>query len=151
MFVVSNPTAAPLARTLNIPARDGVAYGRALGRRGEAPGFGVSSRTAAEPAAAPAAPASPSVGPSGPPGLKKLTETLASLGIGTAGVDLQYHEELVSHPGGSYLNRTISVTGNGITENFSADLVERSPVLAAFEMQKYFGLAGGAPITFIPF
>lgn len=76
--------------------------------------------------------------------MQKLLDTLASLGMSTAGLNFSYSEDTVGYPGGSYMNRLISVTSGGKTEQFSADLTERNPLVTAYEMQRYFGVVSNA-------
>ena len=80
----------------------------------------------------------------GPPGMQKLLATLSALGMSTAGLNISYNEEAVGYPGGSYMNRQISVTSGGKTEQFSADLTEKNPLVTAYEMQRYFGVVPNA-------
>jgi len=77
-------------------------------------------------------------------GLQKLLETLSALGMSTSGLNISYSEEAVGYPGGSYLNKQISVTSGGKTEQFSADLTEKNPLVTAYEMQRYFGVVPNA-------
>ena len=74
-------------------------------------------------------------------GMQKLLDTLRALGMSTAGLTISYNEEAVGYPGGSYMNRLITVTSGGKTEQFSAELTERNPLVTAYEMQRYFGVA----------
>jgi hypothetical protein len=76
--------------------------------------------------------------------MQKLLDTLSALGMSTSGLNISYSEEAVGYPGGSYMNRQISVTSGGKTEQFSADLTERNPLVTAYEMQRYFGVAANA-------
>ena len=81
------------------------------------------------------------------PGMKKLLDTLTALGMSTAGLNISYSEEAVGYPGGSYMNRQISVTSGGKTEQFSAELTERNPLVTAYEMQRYFGVTPNAGVA----
>jgi hypothetical protein len=72
--------------------------------------------------------------------MQKLLETLSALGMSTSGLNISYNEEAVGYPGGSYMNRQISVTSGGKTEQFSAELTEKNPLVTAYEMQRYFGV-----------
>jgi hypothetical protein len=74
-------------------------------------------------------------------GMQKLLDTMKSLGMSTSGLSINYSEEFVGYPGGGYTNKQINVTSNGKTERFSADLTDRNPLVTAYEMQKYFGIA----------
>ena len=79
--------------------------------------------------------------------MKKLLDTLAALGMSTAGLNISYSEAAVGYPGGSYMNRQISVTSGGKTEQFSAELTERNPLVTAYEMQRYFGVTPNAGVA----
>ena len=81
------------------------------------------------------------------PGMQKLLDTLTALGMSTAGLNISYNEEAVGYPGGSYMNRQISVTSGGKTEQFSADLTEINPLVTAYEMQRYFGVTPHAGVA----
>jgi len=81
------------------------------------------------------------------PGVEKLLETMKALGMSTSGLSITYSEEAVGYPGGSYMNKQITVSSGGLTEQFSADLTEKSPMVTAYELQRYFGVQptiGGA-------
>jgi len=84
-------------------------------------------------------PATPSA-PAAPAGMKKLMDTLSSLGMSTSGLNISYTEERVGYPGGSYVNKMINVTSGGKTEQFSAELTEKNPLVTAYELQRYFGV-----------
>lgn len=74
-------------------------------------------------------------------GVQKLLDTLSALGMSTAGVNINYTEDVVGYPGGSYVNRQINITGpNGNRESFSGDLTDKNPLITAYEMQRYFGI-----------
>jgi len=79
--------------------------------------------------------------------MRKLFDTLTALGMSTAGLNISYSEEAVGYPGGSYMNRQIRVTSGGKTEQFSADLTERNPLVTAYEMQRYFGVTPSAAMA----
>ena len=76
-------------------------------------------------------------------GVQKLVDTMKALGMSTAGLNISYSEETVGYPGGSYVNRMINVTSNGRTEQFSADLTEKNPLVAAYDVQRYLGAGSG--------
>lgn len=73
--------------------------------------------------------------------MTKLRATLQALGMNTVGLQISYDEQVVGYPGGSYVNRLITVSNGGKTESFSADLTERNPMVTAYEMQKYFSVS----------
>lgn len=88
----------------------------------------------------PVPPPPPPSAPAAPAGMKKLMDTLSSLGMSTSGLNISYTEELVGYPGGSYVNKMINVTSGGKTEQFSAELTEKNPLVTAYELQRYFGV-----------
>lgn len=162
MFVVPRSTQLPQ----NTDSRDGVAPSRGSGTfrlavdtgagRGSALSTGrnssqnpVTLAPAAENLprvpwpAGPVATPPPSPGVAGI-GVQKLLDALAALGMSTAGLNISYSEEAVGYPGGSYMNRQIKVTSGGKTEQFSAELTERNPLVTAYEMQRYLGVASNA-------
>jgi hypothetical protein len=68
--------------------------------------------------------------------LSVLREAMQKAGIsGTVG--LTETNEIVQFPGGSYRNHLIKADfGNGVTENYSVDLMMKNPWLTAFEMKR---------------
>ena len=72
------------------------------------------------------------------PGLQKLLDTMNALGMSTSGLNINYTEEEVGYPGGTYTNRLINVTSDGKTEHFSSELTAKNPLVTAYELQKYF-------------
>lgn len=74
-------------------------------------------------------------------GMQRLLDTMSALGMSTSGLSISYSEEAVGYPGGSYMNRQIKVTAGGKTEQFSAELTDRNPMVTAYELQRYFGVA----------
>lgn len=76
--------------------------------------------------------------------MQRLLDTMASLGMNTSGLHISYSEDVVGYPGGSYVNRLINVTSGGKTEHFSADLTAKNPLVTAYELQRYFGVAANA-------
>jgi hypothetical protein len=73
-------------------------------------------------------------------GMQRLLDTMSALGMSTSGLNISYGEEAVGYPGGSYMNRQITVTAGGLTERFSAELTDRNPMVTAYELQRYFGV-----------
>ncbi len=95
----------------------------------------------------PAPPASPTTGPQvntdRHPGMTALRSTLAAMGLQSSGLQMEYTEEAVSYPGGSYMNRLISVRSpSGAWENYDAEMTLRNPQITAGEMKTKFGLNG---------
>lgn len=89
-------------------------------------------------------PAIENAAPAAAAGMDRLASAMASLGMNAAGLDMKYSEELVWYPGGSYVNRLITVTSGSRTERFSADLTARNPLVTAYEIQKYLGVPGNS-------
>lgn len=67
---------------------------------------------------------------------------MSALGMSTSGVKIEYNENLVTYPGGQYVDKQIQVTSGGKTEQFSALLTDKNPYVTAYEMQAYFGIQG---------
>lgn len=87
-------------------------------------------------------PATEKADPAAASGMERLSSALSALGMNAAGLDIKYSEELVWYPGGSYVNRLITVTSGSRSESFSADLTARNPYVTAHEIQKYLGVPG---------
>ena len=85
----------------------------------------------------PVSPVPPAATTSSAPGVQRLMETLSALGMNASGLQISYSEEVVGYPGGSYVNRLINVTSNGRTESLSADLTEKNPLVAAYDIQRF--------------
>lgn len=73
-------------------------------------------------------------------GMQKLIDALNTLGMANPGLTLNYREEVVRYPGGSYTNRLIEATSGGKTQMFSGDLTEQSPFVTAYEIQRYLNV-----------
>jgi hypothetical protein len=51
---------------------------------------------------------------------------------------MEYNEQVVGFPGGSYVNRLITVRNpQGQTENFDAQLTMKDPQIAALDMARF--------------
>jgi len=99
--------------------------------------------------AAPAAPAAatapaPSAAPPAQvtaerhPGMAALRSALTSMGMPFASIDMEYSEQTVGYPGGSYVNRLITVRGaDGRTESFDAEMTLKNPQIAAVDMARF--------------
>ena len=86
---------------------------------------------------------SPQVNTDRHPGISALRSTLSAMGLQTSGLQIEYSEEAVGYPGGSYMNRLISVRSPGGTwENYDAEMTLRNPQITAGEMKTKFGLNG---------
>jgi hypothetical protein len=72
------------------------------------------------------------------PAMTALRSALTAMGMPFAGIDMEYSEQTVGYPGGSYVNRLITVRGaDGRTENFDADMTLRNPQIAAVDMANF--------------
>ena len=72
-----------------------------------------------------------------------LRSALTAMGLQTSGLQIEYTEEAVGYPGGSYMNRLISVRSPGGTwESYDAEMTLRNPRITAGEMKIKFGLNG---------
>jgi hypothetical protein len=70
-----------------------------------------------------------------------LRNVLTQMGLQVSGLQMDYNEEQVGYPGGSYMNRLITVrTADGRYENFDAELTQRNPQITANEMMSTFKL-----------
>lgn len=141
MFVVPNPSPmSPANYRADANSRGRTAPAHASGRtsRGEdfSPGRSGSQENATPPAAAEIPPPAASAS-----GVQRLAEAMSALGMSTAGLDISYSEEFVGYPGGAYWNKLITVTSGGKTEQFSAELTQKNPLVTAYELQQYFGVA----------
>jgi hypothetical protein len=75
--------------------------------------------------------------------VKSLQDALAAAGINTAGLGLAAHEDVVTYPGGSYINRYISVNTNGHVAGLMTDLVSINPKIAVLDIKRMLGMATG--------
>ena len=130
--------------TFRLAAETGAGRGSALSTGRNSSQNPVTLAPAAENLSAAPGAASPPVPSVAGTGMQKLLDALASLGMSTAGLNISYSEDAVGYPGGSYMNRQIKVTSGGKTEQFSAELTERNPLVTAYEMQRYLGVASNA-------
>jgi hypothetical protein len=73
--------------------------------------------------------------------VQSLKDALTAAGIGYDGLDLGAHEDIVTYPGGSYINRYISVNTNGHVEGLMTDLVSINPKVAVLDIKRMLGLA----------
>ncbi len=72
------------------------------------------------------------------PAMAALRGALTSMGMPFAGIDMEYSEQTVGYPGGSYVNRLITVRGaDGRTENFDAEMTLKNPQIAAVDMANF--------------
>jgi hypothetical protein len=102
------------------------------------------------PAPAPAPAAVQTSNYNGSLGVPELLEAMRTLGMSTGGLQISYSESTVGYPGGSYVNRLIHVSSGGKKESFSGELTQKNPLVTAYELQRYFGVAanpGGASGT----
>jgi hypothetical protein len=73
--------------------------------------------------------------------VQSLKDALTAAGIGYDGLGLGAHEDIVTYPGGSYINRYISVNTNGHVEGLMTDLVGINPKVAVLDIKRMLGLA----------
>lgn len=73
--------------------------------------------------------------------MQALKDALGAAGINTDGLDLRPHTEVVTYPGGAYINRYISVQAHGHEEGLMTDLVAMNPKIAVLDIQRMMGLA----------
>ena len=155
--VISTPTRQNPVTTPTVARGDEVSTSGRLNRTGGLAPFGPPSTPPTAPPAAPPAnrtttttPA-PSTTPTARPqvntdrhaGITALRSTLAAMGLQTSGLQIEFTEEAVGYPGGSYMNRLISVRSPGGTwENYDAEMTLRNPQITAGEMKAKFGLNG---------
>lgn len=72
------------------------------------------------------------------PAMAALRSALTAMGLPFAGIDMEYSEQTVGYPGGSYVNRLITVRGaDGRTENFDAAMTLKNPQIAAVDMANF--------------
>ncbi len=67
--------------------------------------------------------------------VQALKDALAAAGISTAGLDLTAHQDVVTYPGGAYINRYISVEAHGHEEGLMTDLVSMNPNVAVLDIK----------------
>jgi hypothetical protein len=85
-----------------------------------------------------AAPPAPQVTTERHPAMAALRSAMTALGMPFAGIDMEYSEQTVGYPGGSYVNRLITVRGaDGRTENFDAEMTLKNPQIAAVDMANF--------------
>ncbi len=93
---------------------------------------------APSPAPTTAAPPAPQVTTERHPAMAALRSAMTALGMPFAGIDMEYSEQTVGYPGGSYVNRLITVRGaDGRTENFDAEMTLKNPQIAAVDMANF--------------
>ena len=72
------------------------------------------------------------------PAIEALRGALTAMQMPFAGIDMEYNEQVVGFPGGSYVNRLITVRNpQGTTENFDVDLTMKNPQIAALDMARF--------------
>lgn len=99
----------------------------------------ASSKTATDGAAAASGPVYANRAEEDAAVVKSLQDALSAAGINTSGLGLAAHEDVVSYPGGSYINRYISVNGRG--EGLMTDLVAINPQVAVLDVKRMLGMA----------
>ncbi len=73
--------------------------------------------------------------------VQSLKDALDAAGINYSNLDLAAHEDVVTYPGGSYVNRYISVNTNGHVEGLMTDLVGINPNVAVLDIKHMLGMA----------
>jgi hypothetical protein len=71
--------------------------------------------------------------------LQTLKDALTAAGINADGLGLATHEDIVTSPGGSYVNRYISVETHGHEEGLMTNLVALNPNVAVFDIKRMLG------------
>jgi hypothetical protein len=72
--------------------------------------------------------------------VKALKDALSAAGVNFDALGLAAHEDVVTYPGGSYINRYISVTTkSGHMEGLMTDLVAINPKVAVLDIQRMMG------------
>ena len=72
------------------------------------------------------------------PAIDALRGAMMAMQMPFAGIDMEYNEQVVGFPGGSYVNRLITVRNpQGTTENFDVDLTMKNPQIAALDMARF--------------
>jgi hypothetical protein len=72
------------------------------------------------------------------PAIEALRGALTAMQMPFAGIDMEYSEQVVGFPGGSYVNRLITVRNpQGRTESFDAALTMKDPRIAALDMARF--------------
>lgn len=141
MFVVprnttSNPVSPNNTATSRQTRSTDASRGRGAAFSAAANTAGIATNSSAAANSSSAARSEPAAGL----GVQKLLDTLKALGMNVAGLDIRYSEDVVGYPGGSYVNRMIDVTIGGKTERLSADLTDRNPLIAAYDIHRYLGV-----------
>lgn len=71
--------------------------------------------------------------------LETLKGSLSAAGINYSDLGLAVHSDTVTYPGGSYINRYISVNVNGHEEGLMTDLVGAAPNIAVNDIKRMLG------------
>lgn len=71
--------------------------------------------------------------------LKALQDALAAAGIDYGSFGLSTRQDNVTYPGGSYVNRYISVSVNGQDTQLMTDLVKINPKIAVGDIERMMG------------
>ena len=72
------------------------------------------------------------------PAIEALRGALTAMQMPFAGIDMEYNEQVVGFPGGSYVNRLITVRNpEGNSESFDVDLTMKNPQIAALDMARF--------------
>lgn len=71
--------------------------------------------------------------------LQSLKNALGLAGVDFSSLGLEAHNDIVTYPGGAYLNSYISVTANGHTEGLMTNLVGINPNVAVLDIKHMLG------------
>ena len=75
--------------------------------------------------------------------ISRLGEALKSAGLDPAAFGITAHEDTVWYPGGTYMNRMLTVSlPNGRTENFDTNLTNLRPDVTVIEIQRLLSMTG---------
>jgi hypothetical protein len=67
--------------------------------------------------------------------VQSLKDALTAAGISVEGLGLTAHTDVVTYPGGSYINRYISVNAHGHEEGLMTNLVAIDPKVAVVDVK----------------
>jgi hypothetical protein len=110
---------------------------------GSQPSAAAATPPPAQPAAAAPAQAQTEAAPqvfSPTAAVTSLQRAMLSSGLNPRAFNLSYSEEVVGYPGGSYVNRLITVeSASGRKEQLMAELVFRNPQVAVMDIRRFAG------------
>jgi len=75
--------------------------------------------------------------------ISRLGDALKAAGLDPAAFGITAHEDTVWYPGGTYMNRMLTVNlPNGRTENFDTNLTNLRPDVTVIEIQRLLSMTG---------